>query len=148
MPCSSVFEPAPLKTPAAAWSLNTASVLPSLLWSALFMLVAGVACRVRDISREQQHNNLRWGELPSGDAYFSLLTTWRAQIACLNWTKSKQEQTHPVSAGSNCGEHGSGRWPTNTVVYRTLSGRLCSRQSVWKMLWEKEGTYPCSWLFA
>lgn len=91
------------------------------------MLVAGVACRVRDISREQQHNNLRWGELPSGDAYFSLLTTWRAQIACLNWTKSKQEQTHPVSAGSNCGEHGSGRWPTNTVVYRTLAGSAAGK---------------------
>ena len=76
-------------------SLSTASVLPTLLWSGMFILVAGIACVVRDICREQQHQNPRWDELPSGDAYFGLLATWRAPTACLNWTKFTWEQTLP-----------------------------------------------------
>lgn len=143
MLCVSLSEPDPSKTPSVAWSLNAASVLPSLLWSSLFLLVAGVACVVRDISREQPYKNLRWDELPLGDACFSLLTTWRAQII-LGWIQVGANP--PVSAGSSCGEHSGSLAHQHShvwhIVWQALQQTKCWKDALGKR------TYPCSWLCA
>lgn len=145
MLCFSLSEPDPSKTPSAAWSLNAASVLPSLLWSSLFLWVAGVACVVRDISREQQHKNLRWDELPHpnrGCLFQPVDHMESPDYTGLNSGRSKP----PVSAGSSCGEHSGSLAHEHShvwhIVWQALQQTKCWKDALGKR------TYPCSWLCA